>query len=215
MYSNTLYPSDYGLPKIAPRSDYTRNAFQPYVPTINRQNYRNSRHFFKPIILPASPFKKSNEKIRNNKRSISKEGVFLDQSPVQFRDGRFPHMGPEDSERHKKLSEVNEKRMEQDLYEQGFEPTTIRKSAELKNDQNKLFDILRIIKDCRNETKYKRYSMNNFDDFKKAKESDFNGKGCEEKLSLNESLVNLITFQNLNNNLDKGSYFLKIICCHF
>ena len=79
----------------------------------------------------------------------------------------------------------------------------------LFKSQNKLFDILRIIKDCRNETKYKRYSMNNFDDLKKAKESDFNGKGCEEKLSLNESLVNLMTFQNLNNNLDKGINFLK------
>ena len=220
-----VYPKDYGLPKMNKFPQNTQNISNSFESNAANQNnafkvnYPNSKNYFKPIIINSSPFKRSNDKLKNDRKSVSREGMFLDHSPTQLVENteissskkhpsgfipfQYSNAGTVNTIRN------NEKR-------KSDERNTETKS---ENNNRKLFDVLKIIKDSKIEdNKYKRYSMNNFDDFKKAASlTEDVKKECLQAVVTGEaeSSESSSTFQKLNQNLCKGifcfvlKYFLK------
>ena len=91
-YESMVYPKDYGLPKVNKFPNNTQNVsncFEPSATNSNKAfkvNYPNSKNYFKPIIINSSPFRRSNAKINNDRKCMSREGTFLDQTPIQESD---------------------------------------------------------------------------------------------------------------------------------
>ena len=169
-----VYPKDYGLPKMNKFPQNTQNISNSFESNAANQNnafkvnYPNSKNYFKPIIINSSPFKRSNDKLKNDRKSVSREGMFLDQSPTQLVENTEISSSKKHSSgfipfQYSNAGTVNTIRNNEKR--KSDERNTETKS---ENNNRKLFDVLKIIKDSKTEdNKYKRYSMNNFDDFKR------------------------------------------------
>ena len=223
-HPSIAYPHDYGLPKMNKFPQNTSNTFEPNMTNQNRSfqtNYRNSKNYFKPIIINSSPFRRSNDKLKNDKKCMSREGVFLDQTPTQGyhaesvkeetlsnakpSSGFIPYQHKE--ERYISITQEPLSPLEKDIKQENV----VRKVG---SEKNKLFHVLKIIKDSKTETnKYKRYSMNNFDELKKAEslKDDLKDKYFDENYAEEDLSANLATFQKLNKNLCKGNLLKSII----
>ena len=204
---NSPNPQDYGLPKVNKFPQNPQNVSNPNK--MFQTNYRNSKNYFKPIIINSSPFRRSNEKLKNDKKNMFKEGTFLEQTPTQ--NSGIPSSQKEENSsiikppsgfipyQHKEEGNTNFNQenlcsMEKDVNIENME-------GKIGSDKSKLFHVLKILKDSKNDNnKYKRYSMNNFDELKKQELAE---KDSDETVGEDLS-ANFITFQKLNKNLCKG-----------
>ena len=178
-------------------------------------NYQNGKNYFKPIIINSSPFRRSNEKLKIEKKNIFKEGTFLEQTPTQ--NSEIPSSQKEEKSsiikppsgfipyQHKEEGNINFNQENLCYIDKDVDIENME--GKIRSDKSKLFHVLKILKDSKNEDKkYKRYSMNNFDELKKAEtlKQNCTEKYSDETVAGDDSPDNFIIFQKLNNNLCKG-----------
>ena len=225
-YASMMYPQDYGLPKINKYAQNPQNVSTGFETNMmhatqnSHSNYQNSKNYFKPIIVSSS--KRPNDTVLKDKKFANNEGTFLDpvvDIPIVPKEktnfllkpptGFLPYQPNQDDKR-RKFKQESLSSIEQDFQIENMDEKVI-------SEQNKLFDVLEIIKDSKNssaplfEEKYKRFSMNNFDELKKAEEhkKDLKAKYSTEKFIEVVTDANLNTFQKLNKNLCKGKYIFS------
>jgi hypothetical protein len=144
-----------------------------------------------------------------------KEGTFLEQTPT-------PSSGIPSSQKEENSSsmkppsgfipyqhgeEGNENFNQENLCSIEKDVNIENMEGQIGSDKSKLFNVLKILKDSKNDAnKYKRYSMNNFDELKKAEtlKQNCTEKYSDETVAGDDSPDNFIIFQKLNKNLCKG-----------
>ena len=158
-----VYPPDYGLPKVNKFPQNPQNMSNSNK--MFQTNYRNSKNYFKPIIINSSPVRRSNEKLKNDKKYMFKEGTFLKQTPTQS--SEIPSSKKEENSsiikppsgfipyQHKEEGNINFNQENLCYIDKDVDIENM--DGKIGSDKSKLFHVLKILKDSKSDNKKLRH----------------------------------------------------------